>query len=98
MADITRVCHIGFSYLPLQASFLDPLDIEEKRGIWEFTRTTGHLGAADPVAGLEHLWRTGQVTAGDHVLVIGASPGMEAGSAVVQITAPRFTDAEDHRA
>ncbi|TYC66443.1 3-oxoacyl-ACP synthase [Streptomyces sp. CB01881] len=98
MADITRVCHIGFSELPLQASFLDPLDIDAERGIWEFTRTTGHLGAADPVAGLEHLWTSGQTRPGDHVMVIGASPGMEAGCAVVEITAPRPAHEEDARA
>ncbi|MFJ2230644.1 ketoacyl-ACP synthase III family protein [Streptomyces halstedii] len=86
MADIARVCHLGFSELPLRACFLDPLDIDEKRGIWEFTRTTGHLGAADPIAGPQHLWRTGQVGAGDLVMIIGASPGMEAGCAVVEIT------------
>lgn len=94
MADISRVCHIGFSQLPLQASFLDPLGIDEKRGVWEFTRTTGHLGAADPVAGLEHLWQTGQVGEGDLVMVIGASPGMEAGCAIVEITVPRETEGE----
>ncbi|OIJ86706.1 hypothetical protein [Streptomyces colonosanans] len=60
MADISRVCHIGFSRLPLQASFLDPLDIDEKRGIWEFTRRTGHLGAADTVAGPSRWSRTGR--------------------------------------
>ncbi|MFE5597689.1 ketoacyl-ACP synthase III family protein [Streptomyces coelicoflavus] len=98
MADISRVCHIGFSQMPLQASFLDPLDIDEKRGIWEFTRTTGHLGAADPVAGLEHLWRTGQAGAGDLVLVIGASPGMEAGCAVVEITESHDPAGEDDHA
>ncbi|WP_241989725.1 MULTISPECIES: 3-oxoacyl-[acyl-carrier-protein] synthase III C-terminal domain-containing protein [unclassified Streptomyces] len=86
MGDIRRVCHIGFSRTPLRACFLDPLDIDEKRGVWEFTRTTGHLGAADPVAGLEHIWRTGQVAPGDFVMIIGASPGMEAGCAVVEIT------------
>nr|AVR52596.1 3-oxoacyl-ACP synthase [Streptomyces sp. FXJ1.235] len=97
LAEIARVCHIGFSRMPLQASFLDPLNIDEKRGIWEFTRTTGHLGAADPVAGLEHVWRTGQVTAGDLVMVIGASPGMEAGAAVVEITETYDADREgDH--
>ncbi|GGW41912.1 hypothetical protein GCM10010503_17720 [Streptomyces lucensis JCM 4490] len=98
MADISRVCHIGFSQFPLQASFLDPLEIDEKRGIWEFTRTTGHMGAADPVAGLEHLWRTGQVDTGDLVMVIGASPGMEAGCAVVEITASRYAEGDDDHA
>jgi 3-oxoacyl-[acyl-carrier-protein] synthase III len=94
MADIARVAHIGFSEIPLLSSFLEPLGIDEKRGIWEFTRTTGHLGAADPIAGLEHLWLTGQVARGDLVLIVGASPGMEAAAAVVQITASEAADGE----
>jgi 3-oxoacyl-[acyl-carrier-protein] synthase-3 len=94
MADIARVSHIGFSQPSLQTLFLEPLEIDEKRGIWDFTRTTGHLGAADPVAGLEYLWQTGQVKSGDLVMVIGASPGMEAGCAIVEITASRAADGE----
>ncbi|MDV9169082.1 ketoacyl-ACP synthase III family protein [Streptomyces sp. W16] len=87
MDAIKRVAHLGFSRFPLQDMFLDSLGIDEARGTWEFTRTTGHLGAADPIAGLEHLWTTGQVVPGDHVMLIGAAPGMEAGCAVVEITA-----------
>lgn len=66
--------------------FLLPLDVDEDKALWEYVNTIGHTGAADLFLGLEHVWRTGQVGPGDHVLLIGASTGMEAGAAVVRIT------------
>lgn len=88
MDGIRRVVHIGFSKGPLDDTFLDPLDIDEDRGVWEFTRRTGHAGAVDPFAGLEYLLSTGQVTVGDHVMLIGAAPGAEVTCAVIRITGP----------
>ncbi|MFE7037286.1 3-oxoacyl-[acyl-carrier-protein] synthase III C-terminal domain-containing protein [Streptomyces sp. NPDC057621] len=41
---------------------------------------------SDVVIGLEHLWLTRQVNPGDRVLMIGTTPGMEVGCAVVEIT------------
>ena len=61
--------------------------MDEARSTWELSRTIGHTGVADLFIGLEHLWTTGQVTPGDHVMLIGAATGMEAGCAVVEITA-----------
>ncbi|RPK83954.1 MULTISPECIES: ketoacyl-ACP synthase III family protein [Streptomyces] len=86
--SITRVAHIGFNEDPLHAMILDPLEVSAKLGTWEYLRTIGHASVSDLVLGLEHLWETGQVTEGDHVLLVGATEGMEAGCAVVQITAP----------
>ncbi|WP_344964637.1 3-oxoacyl-[acyl-carrier-protein] synthase III C-terminal domain-containing protein [Streptomyces thioluteus] len=64
-----------------------------KQGTWEFMRTIGHASVSDPVLGLEHLWTTGQVTEGDHVMLLGATEGMEAGCAVVRITTAYDRDA-----
>jgi 3-oxoacyl-[acyl-carrier-protein] synthase-3 len=86
MSDIARVAHVHFAIDALRQMYMDPLDIDErKHGTWEFGRRAGHAGAVDAVAGLHHLWTTGQVGPGDHVLLLGATPGMEAGCAVVQI-------------
>lgn len=84
--QITRVCHVGFSRPALEAMFLLPLDVPEEKTVWDHVSTIGHTGAADLFLGLEHVWRTGQVGPGDHVLLIGASTGMEAGAAVVRVT------------
>lgn len=85
MVDIVRVAHVHFAREALRHMYLDPLGIDEERGTWEFGRRVGHVGAVDAVAGLRHLWLTGAVGPGDHVLLIGATPGMEAGCAVVQV-------------
>ncbi|MFF1547675.1 ketoacyl-ACP synthase III family protein [Streptomyces sp. NPDC058291] len=84
--QIVRVCHVGFGRPALEAMFLLPLDVPDDKAVWEHVSTIGHTGAADLFLGLEHVWRTGQVGPGDHVLLIGASTGMEAGAAVVRIT------------
>ncbi|MCY0935129.1 ketoacyl-ACP synthase III family protein [Streptomyces sp. H34-S4] len=86
MEQIKRVVHIGFSKGPLTDTFLDPLDIDGDRGVWEFTRRTGHAGAVDPIAGLEYLLETGQLDRGDHAMLIGAAPGAEVTCAVIKIT------------
>lgn len=84
--QVSRVCHVGFARPALEAMFLIPLDIPEEKNVWDHVSTIGHTGAADLFLGLEHLWRGGEVGPGDHVLLIGASTGMEAGAAVVRIT------------
>ncbi|MFF2555363.1 ketoacyl-ACP synthase III family protein [Nocardia sp. NPDC058058] len=88
MDKVAKVCHIGFSRDSLEAMFLLPLEVEEHQEVWDHARTIGHTGAADLFLGLEHVWRTGQVQPGDHVLMIAAATGMEAGAAVVEILAP----------
>ncbi|MFF7855216.1 3-oxoacyl-[acyl-carrier-protein] synthase III C-terminal domain-containing protein [Streptomyces sp. NPDC007904] len=95
--QIAKVCHVGFSRPALEAMFLLPLDVPEEKTVWEHVNTIGHTGAADLFLGLEHVWRTGQVGPGDHVLLIGASTGMEAGAAVVRIAeaAPQTSAASE---
>jgi len=87
LEKVVRVCHVGYARDPLHAMLLDPLGIEAGRGVWDLTRHVGHAGAADPFLALERLWLDGAVVPGDHLLLIGATPGMEAGCAVVEITA-----------
>ncbi|MFE3194122.1 ketoacyl-ACP synthase III family protein [Nocardia sp. NPDC059240] len=87
MDKIAKVCHIGFARDSLEAMFLIPLDVEERQEVWDYTSTIGHTGAADLFLGLEHIRSTGQVGPGDHVLMIAAATGMEAGAAVVEILA-----------
>ena len=83
--EITRVTHPGFGRNGLETIFFDPLGVDSDRGTWDYTRRVGHAGAADLFLGLEHLWTTGQVVHGDHVLLVGAAAGTEAGCAVVEI-------------
>ncbi|WP_167485640.1 ketoacyl-ACP synthase III family protein [Nocardia terpenica] len=86
MGDITRVVQPNFGKPAMCNFFLDPIDVELERGTYEFGRRVGHVGPVDSIAGLEHLWRTGQVRAGDIVLLLSETPGMEAGAVLVEIT------------
>ncbi|MGW5918429.1 ketoacyl-ACP synthase III family protein [Nocardia fluminea] len=95
--DIARVVHDGFTNEGLHAIFLDPLGIEEERGIWEYTREVGHAGPVDQIRGLEYLWRSGAVGVDDHVLLVSGGPGMEAACAVVEITEAVPTSGENNK-
>ncbi|MBQ0850489.1 ketoacyl-ACP synthase III family protein [Streptomyces sp. NPDC057620] len=86
MDDVARVTHVGFHRDTLHALYLEPLGIDADRGTWERSRQIGHASMSDVVIGLEHLWLTRQVNPGDRVLMIGTTPGMEVGCAVVEIT------------
>lgn len=85
LSDIKRVAHVNFGSEALRQMFLEPIDIGLERGSWEFGRRVGHVGAVDSPAALEHLWISGDVAPGDYVLMLGATPGMEAGCAIVEI-------------
>ncbi|MFI6704142.1 ketoacyl-ACP synthase III family protein [Streptomyces sp. NPDC050509] len=86
MDDVARITHVGFNEDSLHALYLEPLGIDAARGTWEHSRRIGHASMSDVVIGLEHLWLTGQVSPGDKVLMVGTTPGMEVGCAVVEIT------------
>lgn len=87
MDQVARVSHVGFDWDPLHGMFLEPLEIDADRGTWSISSRIGHTGVSDLVLGLERLWSGGEVGVGDVVLLIGAATGMEAGCAVVRITA-----------
>lgn len=82
---IVRVVHPAFARQPLSDQMLEPLGVDVEKSVWDFTRTVGHISTGDVFIGLEHLWLTGQVVPGDHVLISSATPGMEAGCSVVEI-------------
>jgi 3-oxoacyl-[acyl-carrier-protein] synthase-3 len=86
MSDVKRVAHVSFGIEGVRQWYLGPIGVDESVGTWDFGRTTGHCGPADPILGLEHLIATRQVEPGDHVVLVGAAPGMEGGCVVVQIT------------
>ncbi|WP_322899849.1 3-oxoacyl-[acyl-carrier-protein] synthase III C-terminal domain-containing protein, partial [Actinacidiphila rubida] len=83
---IVRVAHTGFSENSLHTLLLDPLGLPVELSTWDHLRTLGHATVGDQVLGLAHLWRTGQVGRGDHVLLVGATEGLEAGCAVIEIS------------
>ena len=63
------------------------LGVDEDRTTWEFARRSGHIGAGDWAAGLEHLLLTGELGAGDHVMLYGGGAGYTLTTAVLEILA-----------
>ncbi|MGW4648520.1 ketoacyl-ACP synthase III family protein [Kitasatospora sp. NPDC004289] len=64
---------------------LAEMGVERERTTWEFGREISHLGSGDQAAALDHLLRTGQLAAGDRVLLAGAGYGFNWGAAVLEI-------------
>lgn len=65
---------------------MDPLGLDVSRSMWEFGCGIGHASASDQLIALDHLLRTGQLAAGDHVLLFGGAPGWSAVAVVLTIT------------
>jgi clorobiocin biosynthesis protein CloN2 len=73
--------------MPRQAasSYLKILGFPLNRSTWNFSRTVGHLGAADHLVALHHLLTEGELKPGDNLLLCGYSPGLTYKAAVVRI-------------
>ncbi len=53
---------------------------------WEFGSSTGHLGAGDQLAGLDHLLRSGAAKPGQRVLLMGSGTGFACTLALLEVT------------
>jgi 3-oxoacyl-[acyl-carrier-protein] synthase-3 len=85
MADISRVAVSGVVHEHVVHGILEPLGVAEERSTWEFTRRLGHSGGTDQIAGLEWLIDEGEIGAGDNVLLLSVTVGMEVGCVVLHI-------------
>ncbi|MBP0456405.1 ketoacyl-ACP synthase III family protein [Streptomyces montanisoli] len=65
---------------------MEPLGLDVSRSMWEFGCGIGHASASDQIIALDHLLRTGQLVAGDHVLLFGGAPGWSAAAVVLTLT------------
>jgi 3-oxoacyl-[acyl-carrier-protein] synthase-3 len=85
LTDVTRVATTNSSREEVEDRFMGPLKLPVEMSTWDFGRTVGHLGAADQLVSIDHLLTTGQLGAGDHVLMLSLAPGITFSCAVVQI-------------
>ncbi|QWP77573.1 ketoacyl-ACP synthase III family protein [Lysobacter sp. K5869] len=89
--DIARVVHVFAGTERYVQQFLEPLGIDPARGLLEFGRELGHLGACDALVGLEHLVASGQLRGSDRVLMTANGASTAVACAVVEIQeAPRW--------
>jgi 3-oxoacyl-[acyl-carrier-protein] synthase III len=84
-AQITRVVPVVSTHPGILGLFQHILEMDDAKSTWDFGSTTGHLGAADNLAGLHHLVTTGAVHAGDTVLLIGGGTGFTCTLMVVEL-------------
>jgi 3-oxoacyl-[acyl-carrier-protein] synthase-3 len=84
-ADIARVTHVFSGNPRYVRDVLTAIGIEPSRGVLEFGRRVGHLGANDPIAALDHLVTTGAVGPGDHVLMMANGVGISLACAVLEV-------------
>ncbi|GII80983.1 hypothetical protein Sru01_59650 [Sphaerisporangium rufum] len=86
-ADVARVCHVNVSEAYLRRFVFAPLGLAPEIGTFAFGRGNGHMAANDVFSSFVHLVETGQVRAGDNVLLFGTAPGQSIAAALVRITA-----------
>jgi 3-oxoacyl-[acyl-carrier-protein] synthase-3 len=94
LADITAFLLPHFGRRRLESNYLEPLGIELERTTWRWGRHVGHLGAADQLAGLDFLWRSGALRPGDRCLLMGVGSGFTWSAAVIEVLDPAVTAAE----
>lgn len=90
--QITRAVHIfsgGQHYID---GALGPMGIDPARGMLEFGRRFGHLGACDQLVGLDHLVTTRQVGPGDRVMLLANGGGSLACAIVEILDHPSWTN------
>jgi 3-oxoacyl-[acyl-carrier-protein] synthase-3 len=70
--------------LDMLTDFVKLLGVDVSQTVWDLGRTTGHVGAADPITGLTYLLEQGQLSAGDRVLLMGIGAGFFWSCALVE--------------
>ncbi|HEY3872718.1 MAG TPA: ketoacyl-ACP synthase III family protein [Actinocrinis sp.] len=88
--DIARVVYMNAASFVMHQQLLEPLGIPMERTTWDFGRGLGHCGANDQPLSLNHLLVTGQLQAGDHVLVAGGGPAMVAAAVLEILEVPEW--------
>ena len=82
--DMTRVVYGNAAGYIMEQLLLEPLGIPLDRTTWQFGRGVGHCGGSDQWLSVNHLLVTGQLAAGDQLLLAGGGPAT-ASSAVLEI-------------
>ncbi|WP_028477044.1 3-oxoacyl-ACP synthase III family protein [Nocardia sp. CNY236] len=85
-SDISTWILPNFGSVLLRKQCLEPLKLHPEQTLAARGREIGHTGAADPFIGLDYMHRSGQLDAGDRLLLTGIGVGFTWGCAVVEYT------------
>lgn len=85
ITDVSRFIfpNVGLDML---TDFIKPFGIDVSQTTWELGRTTGHVGAADPITGLTYLLEQQQLTPGDRVMLVTVGFGFYWACALLECT------------
>lgn len=94
LADARWIVLPHFGRRRLDSIYFKPLGVDPARTTWEWSRTVGHLGAADQFASLDHLVTSGLLAPGDHCLLVSVGAGYTWAAAVIEVLSPLTDTAE----
>ncbi|MEU6024209.1 ketoacyl-ACP synthase III family protein [Micromonospora sp. NPDC048871] len=85
LGDIDRIVlpHVGRRRL--KVAFFSSFGIDPARTTWPWSRAVGHLGAGDPIAGLDHLVTSGVLDTGHTCMLVSVGAGYSFSCAVVEV-------------
>jgi 3-oxoacyl-[acyl-carrier-protein] synthase-3 len=83
ISDVSRFAfpNVGLRKLTDIAKFLG---VDVAQTTWKLGRTTGHMGAADPINGLTYLFEQRQLSVGERVMLVGIGAGFFWSSALLE--------------
>jgi 3-oxoacyl-[acyl-carrier-protein] synthase-3 len=85
ISDVTRVAFMNVSKEIVEQRCMATIGLPMSKSTWDFGATVGHCGASDQILAFDHLLGTGELRAGDHLLMLGTGPGVLLSSAIIQI-------------
>ncbi|GAA5106091.1 ketoacyl-ACP synthase III family protein [Nocardia iowensis] len=91
--DIARVAFLNCSREATEQRCMVPLGLPMEKSTWDFGRMVGHCSASDQILSFEHLVTTGQLRAGQYLLLFGSAPGVLLSAAVIKVLRdPEWTE------
>jgi 3-oxoacyl-[acyl-carrier-protein] synthase III len=93
MDDMRWVIYHNVAAYMMDQVLLQPLGIPMDKTTWQFGRGIGHTGASDHLLSLNHLLITGQLAAGDNVLLAGGAPATVSGAVLEILEVPDWARA-----
>jgi 3-oxoacyl-[acyl-carrier-protein] synthase III len=83
ITDVSRFVFPNIG-LGLLTDLAGQVGVEVSQTTWELGRTTGHVGAADPINGLAYLIEQKELSVGERVMLVGIGYGWYWSSALVE--------------
>jgi 3-oxoacyl-[acyl-carrier-protein] synthase III len=82
--DITRMAVVNSTQDMVERQFAT-LGVDMSKSVWDFGRSVGHCGPADPILAFDQLVTAGELSPGDHFVMFGMGTGTVIACAVVEI-------------